>query len=144
MQFVRCWCQWRRGLRRRSAAARLLRLWVPIPLGKWMFAWCECCALSGKGLCDELIIHSEESYREWCVVVCDLETSWVMGSWPTGGYRGKTLRVCKVLPTLNGKYLWLWKYRTLIQNNLKTGKESVIGKSGRTDYCVLRCPSRIR
>ena len=32
--------------------------------------------LSGRGLCDELITCLEESYRLWCVVVCDLETSW--------------------------------------------------------------------
>jgi len=31
--------------------------------------------LSGRGLCDELITHPEESYRMCCVVVCDLETS---------------------------------------------------------------------
>ena len=31
--------------------------------------------LSGRGLCDELIARPEESYRPWCVVVCDLETS---------------------------------------------------------------------
>ena len=31
--------------------------------------------LSGKGLCDELITRPEESYRLWCVVVCDLKTS---------------------------------------------------------------------
>jgi hypothetical protein len=31
--------------------------------------------LSGRGLCDELIIRPEESYRLCCVVVCDLETS---------------------------------------------------------------------
>jgi hypothetical protein len=29
--------------------------------------------LSGRGLCDELIARLE-SYRLWCVVVCDLET----------------------------------------------------------------------
>jgi hypothetical protein len=29
--------------------------------------------LSGRGLCDELITHPEESYRLWCVIVCDLE-----------------------------------------------------------------------
>ena len=29
--------QWPRGLRRRSAAARMLRLWVRIPPGAWMF-----------------------------------------------------------------------------------------------------------
>jgi len=31
--------------------------------------------LSGRGLCDELITRPEESYRLWCVVACDLETS---------------------------------------------------------------------
>ena len=34
---------------------------------------CTCRVLSGRGLCDELITRSEESYRLWCVVVCDLE-----------------------------------------------------------------------
>ena len=67
--------QWPRGLRRRSAAASLLRLWVRIPPGAWMAACCECCVLSGRGLCDELITCPEDSYRLWCVVVCDLETS---------------------------------------------------------------------
>ena len=65
--------QWPRGLRRRSAAARLLRLWVRIPPGAWMYVCCECCVLSGRGLCDGLITRPEESYRLWCVVVCDLE-----------------------------------------------------------------------
>jgi hypothetical protein len=32
--------------------------------------------LSGRGLCDELITHPEDSYRLWSVVVCDQETSW--------------------------------------------------------------------
>jgi len=32
-----------------------------------------CCVLSGRGLCDELITRPEQSYRLWCVVVCDLE-----------------------------------------------------------------------
>ena len=35
---------------------------------------CECCVLSGRGLCDQLITRPEESYRLWCVVVCDQET----------------------------------------------------------------------
>jgi len=68
-----CRSQGPRGLRRRSAAARLLRSWVRIPPGAWMFVCCECCVLSGRGLCDELITRPEESYRLWCVVVCDLE-----------------------------------------------------------------------
>ena len=81
------WCrsQWPCGLRRRSAAARLLRLWVRIPPGAWMFVCCECCVLSGKGLCDGLVTRPEEFYRLWCVVVCDLETSRLRRSWPALG-----------------------------------------------------------
>ena len=40
-----------------------------------MFVCCECYVLSGRGLCDGLIIRPEESYRLCCAVVCDLETS---------------------------------------------------------------------
>jgi len=42
------------------------------------------------GLCDELITHTEESYWLWCVVVCDLETSWMKRLWPTGDCHTKT------------------------------------------------------
>jgi len=38
--------------------------------------------LSGRGLCDELITRPEESYRLWCVVVCDQETSRMRRPWP--------------------------------------------------------------
>ena len=84
-----CLSQWPRVLRRRSAAARLLGLWVRIPPGAWIFVCCECCVLSGRGLCDDLITHPEESYRMWCVVVYDLETSWMRRPWSTGGCRAK-------------------------------------------------------
>jgi hypothetical protein len=50
------------GLRHKSTAACLLRLWVPIPTGAWMFVCCECCVLSGRGLCIGLITRPEESY----------------------------------------------------------------------------------
>ena len=40
----RCRSQWPSGLRRRSAAARLLRSWVRIPPRAWMFVCCEWCA----------------------------------------------------------------------------------------------------
>ena len=68
-----CRSQWPRGLRRRSAAARLLRSWVRIPPEAWMFVCCECCVLSDRGLCDKLITRPEEFYQLWYVVfVCDL------------------------------------------------------------------------
>ena len=34
----------------------------------------ECCVLSGRGLCDELITRPDEYYRLRCVVMCDVET----------------------------------------------------------------------
>jgi hypothetical protein len=43
-------------------------------LALWVRGYCyvvECCVVSG--LCDELITYPEESYRLWCVVVCDIE-----------------------------------------------------------------------
>jgi hypothetical protein len=45
-----------------------------------MFVCCECCVLSDKCLCDDLITCPEESYRLWCVVVCE-----IVVSNPTGG-----------------------------------------------------------
>ena len=36
------------------------------PIGD-MYVCCECCVLSRRGLCDELITRPEESYRLWCV-----------------------------------------------------------------------------
>jgi hypothetical protein len=51
-----------------------------------MFICCECCVLSGRGLCDELITRPVESYRMWCVVVCDLATPQRRPS-PTQGCR---------------------------------------------------------
>ena len=38
-----------------------------------MCVYCECCELSGRGLCDEMITRPEKSYRLWREVVCDLE-----------------------------------------------------------------------
>jgi hypothetical protein len=62
---LECRSQWPRGLRRGSMAARLLGLWVLIPPTAWMSVSCECCELSGRGLCDELVTRPEESYRVW-------------------------------------------------------------------------------
>ena len=57
-----------------------------------MLVCCECCVLSGRGLCDELITRPEESYRLRCVVLCDLEKQNLMneeGQGPIGSYRAK-------------------------------------------------------
>jgi hypothetical protein len=73
---VQCRSQRSRSLRRRSAAASLLRLWVRIPHGTCMPV-ISVVSCQEKSICDELITRLEESYRLWCVVVCDLETSWM-------------------------------------------------------------------
>jgi hypothetical protein len=72
---LRCRSQSPCSLKRGSAAANLLRFWVRIPPGTWISVCCECCVLSGRDLYDEQITRPEESYRRWCVVVCDLEAS---------------------------------------------------------------------
>jgi len=59
--------RWPRGLRRGSAAACLLGLWVRIPPESWMSVSCECCVLSGRSLCDGPTPRPEDSYRLWCV-----------------------------------------------------------------------------
>jgi len=108
-QWVSLRSQWPRGLRRRSAAAHLLRLWVRIPPGAWISVFCECCVLSGRGLCYDLITHREEYYRLWCVVVCDLETSWMRRPWPTGGLsRQKKMSWSPVTPHDMFTEKWCW------------------------------------
>ena len=66
---------------------------------------CECFVLSGRGLCDGLITRPEESYRLWCVVVCDLETSSRMRRpWPALGlqrHRGEEIYLFYVCCTLD-------------------------------------------
>jgi hypothetical protein len=83
-----------RGLRRRSAAVRLLRFVVRIPPGIWMSVCCEWCVLSGRVFCDELITCPEDSYLLWRVV-CDLETS-RMWSWPAGVCCAKNKQILSV------------------------------------------------
>jgi uncharacterized protein YijF (DUF1287 family) len=66
-----------------------------------MFVCCECCVLSGRGLCDELITRPEEYYRLWCVVVCDLETSRMRKSWPALGRSKKEKKAAELLLYVN-------------------------------------------
>ena len=64
-----CRTQWSRGLRRGSVALVLLGLRVRILPVAWISFYCECCVLSGRGLCFGLITYPEGRYRMWCVWV---------------------------------------------------------------------------
>jgi hypothetical protein len=118
-----CRSQWPRGLRRRSAAARLLRSWVRISPRAWKFVCCECCVLSGRGLCDELITCPEESYRLWCVVVYDLETSRMRRPWPA---LGRSATTTKMMPVY--RIIYKASNETAIASNKfsVTGVEAVV------------------
>ena len=74
----------------------------------WMFVCCECCVLSDRGICDEPITRPEESYRLWCVVVCDLESSRMRSPWPTGGCcpKNKQTKECSYILIA---ILWHWQ-----------------------------------
>ena len=63
----------------RSLWPRDLKAWVcsrlfagivdSSPAGRWRFVCCDCCVLSGRGLCVEPITRPEESYGVWCVLL---------------------------------------------------------------------------
>jgi hypothetical protein len=57
---------------------------------------CECCVLSGIGLCDELITRPEESYRLWCVVVCDLGNLRMRRPWPNWGCHATNKQISNI------------------------------------------------
>ena len=69
---------------RGCAADRLLGLRVRIPPGHGCQSRVSA-VLSGRGLCDGQIPRPEESYRLWCVIVCDLKTSRKRRPWPALG-----------------------------------------------------------
>jgi hypothetical protein len=64
--------QWLRGLRRTSAAARLLGLWVWIPPAAWTSVYCECCVLWSAAICQAKVsdeLWDSSKYRSCNVVV---------------------------------------------------------------------------
>ena len=58
-----------RVLTRGTAAALLLGMWVRIPPGAWTSVSCECCVLTGRGLCDGLTMRPLEFYSVVCLTV---------------------------------------------------------------------------
>jgi hypothetical protein len=61
---------------------------------------CECCMLLGRGLCDVLITRPGESYRLWCILMYDKETSRMRRPWPAlgCGARNEKTPWIRVLP----------------------------------------------
>ena len=72
--------QWPRGLRRGSAAARLLGLWDRIPPGARRSACCVCyhVEVTASG-----ISFVQRRPTECSVSACDSEASRIRGPWPT-------------------------------------------------------------
>jgi hypothetical protein len=113
----------------RSTAARLLRSWVRIPSGPWMFV---CCVLSGRGLCDELITRPEESYWLWRVVVCDQETSWNEEAIARAGLQSQRKKILRVLVwllvtehmlhQLKGSFLKTTERRIIRKTSVRNGR----------------------
>ena len=88
-----CRSQWPRCLRRRYSAARLLRLWVRVPPGTWVFGCCECCVLSGRSLCDRLIIRPEES-TDCGASLCVMKKPRKRGGWSQLPGSENTITTC--------------------------------------------------
>ena len=66
---VVCRSQWPRGLRRRSASARLLRLWVRIPPGAWMsVVSIVCCQVEVSATSWSLVRMSPTDCGASCVI----------------------------------------------------------------------------
>ena len=75
--------QWPRGLRRGSAAARLLGFWVRIPLGAWIFeAGVVCSQVEVSSLGWSLV---QTRSTDCGVSECDHESSTMRRPWFTGG-----------------------------------------------------------
>ena len=60
---AQCRSQWQRGLRRGSAAVRLLGLRVRITSGARLYVSVYCCVLSSRGHFVGLITHTDRSHR---------------------------------------------------------------------------------
>ena len=95
-----------RGLRRKSAAARLLESWVRI-LGGHGCLSVVCWQVEGTA--KKVVTRLEDSYRVCCILVCmcvsGIETSRMRGPWPTFG-RSATKKKC--IRDSNSSYINKW------------------------------------
>ena len=97
-----CRSQWPRGLRRRSAAARLLRLWVRIPPGAWMSVCLSVvyCQVEVPAMGWSLVQMSPTDCGVLlCVISKNKPREWG-GQDPVGGYRAKRKKISSYTPTL--------------------------------------------
>jgi hypothetical protein len=97
---------------------------------------CECCVLSGRGLCDELITRPEESYRLW-YVVCDLETARMRRPCHTGVgalHRKRTNNAAHCTPAVSSFYLPLSSFYSV------SGEESFHGATRKDSISSLPWP----
>ena len=93
-----------------------------------------------------LITRPEESYREWCVVVCDLESSWIRRHWPSGGCcakRRKNNALNTILPLLCYSSLKELVYLlTNIHTELRTTFPNVTSSDVKVGYSGKGMPYR--
>jgi hypothetical protein len=82
-----CRSQWPRGLRRGSAAARLVGLWVRIPWRHGCLALVSvvCCQVQVSGASRSLFQRSPTGCVCVCLIVCDPETFKMRRSRPRVG-----------------------------------------------------------
>jgi len=90
-----------------------------------MFVCCECCVLSGRGLCDGLITRPEESYRLWRVVVCDQETSYARRYSPARGLQNTNPQWVVAPVEKNPIYNHSWRNISNIYIYNKTSMNSI-------------------
>jgi len=134
--------QWPRGLRRRSRAARLLKLWVRIPPG----GMSVCCVLSGRCLCDELITRPEEYYRVWCVVVLwsiTLVNNEVSGHWgggwgccaPQKNMKWRRATTCMLACEIQVVTLYWWRFT--LSNTLPLSTDLIVSDNSKDPSAFL-------
>jgi len=94
--------------RRRSATARLLRLWIRIPPGSWNFCCCECCVFSQVEVSATSWSLVQRNPTDWCVV-CDLESSRMTRPWRALG-RSATRKKIPGTGSLKSDYCGFWYF----------------------------------
>jgi len=145
-------CQWPHCLLHGSAAARSLELWVRISPGAWVSVSCECCVLSGRGLCVGLITCPEEFYwvrRVWV-------WSWGLDKEETLKHQGilhheKSIYIYTGCPRRNmpdfGRVFLMLNYTDITQNTYAqswTVTEIMAREKCGLHWCrrTVRCPWR--